>query len=458
MARTDETHEDSLRRPNLAALRKPGMVIIFASGRPSARVVELGKSGVELGRGLPEGCFEDDDRVSRHHVRITGKGPSFVVEDLESRNGTFVNGLRLDGAATYPSGALVRIGRSLVWLVDDTSPFETHATHALGSGPVVGGQLRVAHADIALAARAHDTLYIRGETGSGKELAARAFHDARHGSGSSAPFVAVNCAAIPQGLAERLLFGAKRGAFSGATTDSDGYVQAADGGTLFLDEVADLEPLVQGKLLRVLESREVMPLGTSTAKAVTLSVCAASHKSLRDEVLAGRFREDLYFRIGRPEVLIPRLHERLDEIPIHVARELKELDPELGASIDFIEACALRAWPGNVRELYREIKSAAHKAVAEGVNIVDERHLAPEAGVAFARKSIEPETAGDPVDLRLPPTDEAIEKALGENDGNVRGTARALGMHRNQLRRWMEKRGKVVPKESTMPPGEDDDS
>jgi transcriptional regulator of acetoin/glycerol metabolism len=442
MAKTDETHEDSLRRPDLAAVRKPGIVVVFAAGRPAGRVIEVGRTGAELGRGLPEGFFEDDDRVSRHHAKISRKGDEFVVEDHDSRNGTFVNGRKLEAATTCTTGSLVRIGRSLLWLVDDVSPFSANASYALLDGPVVGGHLRNSRMDIALAARAGDTLFIRGETGSGKELAARAFHEARHGKGG-APFVPVNCAAIPEGLAERLLFGARKGAFSGAVADADGYVQAADGGTLFLDEIGDLDLQVQAKLLRVLESREVLPLGSSTPKRVTFSVCAASHKSLRDEVQAGRFREDLYFRIGRPEVLIPRLKERVDEIPIHVMRELQAVDTELTPSAAFIEACALREWPGNVRELLREIRSAAHRAVEESVMIVDDRHLAREAGVAFSRTTSETKSEETSETPRIPPTDDMIEKALIENNGNVRGTARHLGMHRNQLRRWLEKRGRT---------------
>jgi transcriptional regulator of acetoin/glycerol metabolism len=175
-------------------------------------------------------------------------------------------------------------------------------------------------------------------------------------------------------------------------------------------------------------------------------------------VTAGRFREDLYFRVGRPEVTIPRLKDRIDEIPVHVARELQAVDPELFASTAFVEACALRAWPGNVRELHREVRGAAHRAVAESVTLVDDRHLAREAGVPFSRKGNEPESE-EPAAPRLPPTDEAIERALVDNDGNVRGTARALGMHRNQLRRWLEKRGRAVPKDrgSTVPPDPEQD-
>ena len=152
---------------------------------------------------------------------------------------------------------------------------------------------------------------MRGESGSGKELASASFSRAASRGGAS-PFIGVNCAAVPAGLAERLLFGARKGAFSGATGDVQGYIQAADGGTLFLDEVAELDLRVQAKLLRVLETREVLPLGATRAERVELRVCVAAHADLAEQVTAGRFREDLYYRVGRPVVRIPPLRERLD--------------------------------------------------------------------------------------------------------------------------------------------------
>jgi transcriptional regulator with PAS, ATPase and Fis domain len=321
--------------------------------------------------------------------------------------------------------------------------------------------------EIALAGRAGDTLYLRGESGSGKELAARAFHEAHFGTASNAPFVAVNCAAIPEGLAERLFFGARKGAYSGATADAEGYVQAADGGTLFLDEVAELDPLVQAKLLRLLESREVLPLGAARPRKVEIRICAASHKGLRDEVRAGRFREDLYFRLGRPEVTVVPLRERLDEIPWLVARELAAVDARLFASVTLIESCALGAWPGNVRELLREIRRAGHRALEEGVTVVQPHHLAAEAGAPLgpSASAPPPDEGGEPARARptsapLPAksaaawSDEQIVRALADNAGNVRGTARALGMHRNQLRRWLEKHPEVVsdPNDGSSPP------
>ncbi|HMJ55627.1 MAG TPA: sigma 54-interacting transcriptional regulator [Polyangiaceae bacterium] len=457
MPRDDETSEDSLRAPVQRLATEPGIVVIVAAGRPAAVALKVGADGLEIGRGTPAGVLEDDDRISRKHVAFRRQEGRWSVTDLESRNGTFVEGQQLASSGVFPSPTLVRIGRSLCWAVDDVLPFfvEGPSGNRL-EGPILGGRMRRVWGEIALAGRAGDTLYLHGESGSGKELAARAFHEAHFGAASTAPFVAVNCAAIPEGLAERLLFGARKGAFSGATADAEGYVQAAHGGTLFLDEIAELDPQVQAKLLRLLESREVLPLGAARPRKVEIRICAASHKGLRDEVRAGRFREDLYFRLGRPEVVVPPLRERLDEIPWLVARELAAVDERLAASITLIESCALGVWPGNVRELMREVRRAGHRALEEEVTVVQPHHLAPEAGAPLGPSASGPPAVEASDDSRTRPTtappaksatawsDEQIVKALADNNGNVRGTARALGMHRNQLRRWLEKHPEVA--------------
>jgi DNA-binding NtrC family response regulator len=468
MPRDDETSEDSLRAPVHRMASEPGVVLIFAAGRAAAVALKVGPDGLELGRGTPAGVLEDDDRISRKHVRVRRTGDRWSITDLESRNGTFVQGEQLTSSGSFASPALVRIGRSLCWAVDDVLPFFGDAPSGSRlEGPILGGRMRRVWGEIALAGRAGDTLYLRGESGSGKELAARAYHEAHYGS-APAPFVAVNCAAIPEGLAERLLFGARKGAYSGATADAEGYVQAAHGGTLFLDEIAELDPQVQAKLLRVLETHEVLPLGAARPRKVEIRICAASHKSLRDEVRAGRFREDLYFRLGRPEVVVPPLRERLDELPWLVGRELLSIDARLAASVTLIESCALGAWPGNVRELLREIRRAAHRALEEGVTVVQPHHLAAEAGAPLgpSASAPPPEEAvkGRAAETSAPPpmksgvawSDEQIVKALADHGGNVRGTARALGMHRNQLRRWLEKHPEVAadPSDGSSPPDE----
>ncbi|HMI94033.1 MAG TPA: sigma 54-interacting transcriptional regulator [Polyangiales bacterium] len=410
----------------------PGVLVILDAGRPAAVPLALPPRGLELGRGLPDGLFADDEQVSRAHASVKLEGDAAVVSDLGSRNGSFLDGARLERAQKRIPPALLRMGRSLLWIVPDVRPFAlgAHAPSAAREqGPVLGGLLSRAFGEIALAAKAGDSVLIAGESGAGKELAARAFHEA-YGEGN-APFVAVNCAAIPEGLAERLLFGSKRGAYSGAL-DADGYLQQADGGTLFLDEIADLDPLVQAKVLRVLETREVMTLGATRPRPLKLRICAASHKDLREEVGAGRFRADLYYRIGRPLVRIPPLRERIDEIPWLAQRALQAIDRGLAPSATLIERCALLPWPGNVRELQHELRRAGHAAQQESVQLVLPEHLAADAGTALASES----SVARAVDV----DDAAIAQALAEHDGNVTAAARALGLHRNQLRRLLAKR------------------
>jgi hypothetical protein len=412
----------------------PGALVILDAGRPAAVPLVLSPRGLELGRGVPDGSFADDDQVSRAHARLKPERDAIVVSDLGSRNGSFLDGERLERASKRVPPALLRIGRSLIWIVPDVRPFALGTgapSAARAQGPVLGGLLSRAFGEIALAAKAGESVLIAGESGAGKELAARAFHEASYAGEGSAPFVAVNCAAIPEGLAERLLFGSKRGAYSGAL-DADGYLQQAHGGTLFLDEVAELEPLVQAKLLRVLETREVLALGATRPRAVSLRICAASHKDLREEVGAGRFRQDLYYRIGRPLVRVPPLRERIDEIPWLAQRALQSIDPGLAPSATLIERCALLPWPGNVRELHHELRRAGHAAQQQGVTLVQPEHLAEDAGLALA---VEP-TVARAADI----DDAAIAQALAEHDGNVTRAARALGLHRNQLRRLLARR------------------
>ena len=275
------------------------------------------------------------------------------------------------------------------------------------------------------------TLLLTGESGTGKEIAARTFHAAA--GKPNAPFSAVNCATIPRELAERLLFGSRRGAYSGAT-DAPGYVQAADGGTLFLDEVGELSSDVQSKLLRTLEMREVLRLGATVAEPVELNVCAATLRDLRLDVGAGRFREDLYFRIGQPEIRLPALRDRVEEIPWHIQQVLdshgRDAARTPSASVGFVEACALRHWPGNVRELRCEVRRAAATAlVLESIEL-SASDLSPTGGVALKIASALP--------LPAFPEDE-FAAALTSTEGNVAGAARRLGVHRNKVRRWLER-------------------
>ena len=434
----DETSDESQRTPELTLGAVPGLVVIWTHDRPAALILPLVNGRIDLGRAAQEELFASDDRVSREHCRVEFDGTGWSVTDLDSRNGTFLHGVRVAGRKSTLELPLVRVGRCLLWGVTDTRPFRGGVT--VDGNLVLGGLLRGVWAEIDLLGRAGSTLCLRGESGVGKELAARAFHDLR---GAASPFIGVNCAAIPEGLAERLLFGARKGAFSGATGDVQGYIQASDGGTLFLDEVAELDLRVQAKLLRVLETREVLPLGATRAERVELRVCVAAHADLAEQVAAGRFREDLYYRVGRPVVRIPPLRARLDELAWLVHGEITRAGQGLSASVRLVEGCATRAWPGNVRELLGEIRRAAHRALRAERDRVHLEDLAEDAGERL--EATAPPLAAAESTATAPPSDEAIERALQDHAGNVTQAARALGMHRNQLRRWLSKRPLIAP-------------
>jgi transcriptional regulator of acetoin/glycerol metabolism len=414
----------------------PGLVVIFSEGKPKSHAVRLDKKPIELGRVAAENVVVvDDDRVSRRHTRIILRADGGVrITDLESRNGTFVDGKRITDEVLLKLPKVLRVGHTLLVFVPDIRPFFRGGIQIQGD-TVVGPTLREARERIARAAQAGDTLLLTGPSGSGKELAAQAFHASA--SRAEGHFVAVNCAAIPTGLAERLLFGARKGAYSGANADADGYVQAADKGTLFLDEIAELDINVQPKLLRVLEMREVLALGAAHPRKVDIKVCAATLRDLRGEVTAGRFREDLYYRIGRPEVRLPPLCERVEEIPWLTSHELSRIDPKLSANPLFLESCLLRPWPGNVREFLGEVRQAARAALDAGRSVVEVKDLPPNAG-----QDMGPDLGSiNPPDISR----ESIETALKREQGNVTRAARSLGWHRNQLRRWLTRNG-VDPK------------
>jgi transcriptional regulator with GAF, ATPase, and Fis domain len=409
----------------------PGVVVIFADGRPARRLFPVGRGTLALGRIELASGDTLDESISREHARLAFDGTRWKVTDLGSRNGTLVNGTRIEGEKEVPSGTMIRVGGALLLAVSDVRPFERW-TLGIHDDIVAGPALMAELESIALASREGmvTSLLVIGETGTGKEIAAQTFHDAA--KKRLGPFIALNCAAIPKDLAERLLFGSRRGAFSGAT-DAQGHVQAANEGTLFLDEIAELPLDMQSKLLRMLETREVIRLGATTPEKVDVRVVAATFRDLRGEVGAGRFREDLYFRIAQAQIRLPPLRERIDEIPWHVQHILDDCrrDGELGATAGFVEACATRVWPGNVRELRAEVRRAAASALAKGMNLLRSEDIAPTAGMPIVRSGA-PEAPPD-----FPNDDFAA--ALAEAQGNVVLAAKNLGVHRNKVRRWLER-------------------
>lgn len=275
-------------------------------------------------------------------------------------------------------------------------------------------------------------LLLQGESGVGKEIFARAVHAA--GPRKDGPFVAVNCAALPESLIEAELFGYISGAFTGARREgAPGRLRAAQGGTLLLDEVGDMPLAFQARLLRVLEEREVQPLGGGNPVAVDFALVCATHRHLRDEIQAGRFREDLYYRINGLTLLLPPLRERSDQAAL-VDRLLQSLAPgqPLQLAPEVAHAFDSFAWPGNVRQMANVLRTAC-ALLDTGETVIDWPHL-PDDFVQGVRRRMAPRD--ETSDGRLcAQTLRTMERVLQQCDGNVSEAARQLGVSRNTLYR-----------------------
>ncbi len=281
------------------------------------------------------------------------------------------------------------------------------------------------------------TVLIQGETGTGKELLARAVHDLSERA--TGPFVPVNCAGLAEGVLESELFGHVRGAFTGAVADREGLFAAARGGTLFLDEVGDVSLALQQRLLRVLQEREVTPVGSSRPRAVDVRVVAATHRDLPAEIRQGRFREDLYYRLNVFRIEVPPLRARRGDVPLLVEAALARLRQRsprhTPSAFSPLAMRLLRAhdWPGNVRELFATVESAA---VRSGGPRIEAQHLP----AAIRDPDGDGGVPGRESRYRAPSEDEeraAIEAALDEAHGSRTRAAELLGMSRTTLWRRM---------------------
>ena len=318
---------------------------------------------------------------------------------------------------------------------------EGEAQSQSGESPLIGQStpMQAVRSMIDRLARTLAPIHIGGESGSGKELAARLIH--AKGSRSDGPFVPVNCGAIPENLMESEFFGYKKGAFTGAAADRDGFFQAASGGTLFLDEVADLPLPMQVKLLRAIQEKRVRKVGSTGEESVDVRIISATHRSLGEEVRHGKFRQDLYYRLNVIELRLPALREMREDIPLLAEAMLKRQVAANGGTAPRLSAAALGRltsydFPGNVRELENVLERAL--ALNAGGEIqAEDLQLAP------ARA--EPQQAA-PADLPLQERLDAVEKkailaALEQTRYNRTAAAKLLGITFRALRYRMERLG-----------------
>ncbi len=419
---------------------------------------------VDIGATSDNDLVLTDDTVSRNHCRIFKEGEAFLVRDLGSTNGTFINRVRVREAWLKPGCALT-LGKTDLRFspVDERLRIVPSDKERLGGLIGKDARMRAIYAMIERIAPTDTTVVVTGETGTGKEVVARALHDlSRRQRG---PFIVFDCGAVPKNLIESELFGHEKGAFTGATSSRQGVFEMAQGGTVFLDELGELSLDLQPKLLRVLEQREVKRVGGVRPTKVDARVVAATNRDLEAEMRAGRFREDLYYRLNVVRLELPPLRARPGDVALLVRHFLShgaynEL-PDGGRRVRGVSRAALEqlyayGWPGNVRELSNVVERAISFAETDEIRLED----LPDS---IAGHSSAPFVA-DPtnVDGRIPgfaPPDvhgafkdakdqwvqsferEYIESLLRRNDGNISHAAREAEIDRKYFRKLMKKYG-----------------
>jgi len=416
-------------RPALVGLHSPDAALLTQATPLRDGTWSIGRMGGESAVAIK------DSRVSRAHARLTvsRQGALLVLEDT-SANGTFVDGERIS-RHTLLDGQVIRVGDSMLLVRYPLAEPRNAAIEGLaGAAPSVCA-LRY---DITRMAPEDATVLILGESGTGKELVAQSIHRL---SGKKGGFVAVNCAAITESVAESLLFGHVAGAFTGARSDHDGYFRAAHGGTLFLDEIGDLPESIQPKLLRALESGSVLPVGASMPVPCRVRLLAATHRDLAADVEAGRFRGDLYARLSQLTLRPPALREhREDILPLlrgGLGSAFDELPP------DVVEALLVDPWPYNVRQLLSVQKRmrvlGAREGTAELALFTRRRTQAPAIKPAGQPppSTIAPDVEGLS-EREAPPSRVEVLDAVQRCKGNILRTATALGRSRKQIYRYLE--------------------
>jgi hypothetical protein len=394
-----------------ASRPEPRRLSLVIGRGASARAFRIGAMPVSVGCEPDNEISLCDRAVSRYHCRIEPGGHGCFVRDLDSTNGTWIDGIAVQRQALRP-GVVLRVGRTELRVVDrDGEP---------GSGLVIASAPMLAvMAEVDRLARLPWPVLICGETGVGKEHVARALHE-RSGRRSGS-FVPLNGGGLSRELIESELFGHERGAFTGAARTHRGAFEQAHGGTLFLDEVAELPLALQTRLLRVLETWRVRRVGGEAERSVDVRLVCATHGDLRAEVQRGRFRPDLFYRMHRLVLEVPPLRARPDDVEPLASRFLSQMVSALGErelAPDAVERLRQYRWPGNVRELRNVLELAAVDCDGARIDLgAIERAL---------RRTGEGGGAA--------PSRDTLQEALEHYGGNLSATARALGIPRSTLR------------------------
>lgn len=422
---------------------------------------------VRVGSGADADVPLSDSAVSREHLAIRLGPHGFSLSDTGSTNGSFVGDLRIE-RVSFTADTIVRIGKSIVKIEALAETVEQEISPRASFGRMLGisPAMRETFALLEKVSPSDLTVLIEGETGTGKELAAEGIHEASRRPGEC---IAVNCGAIPRELLESELFGHEKGAFTGAVRERAGAFVAAEGGTLFLDEVGELPLDMQAKLLRALERREVKAVGSDKTRSINVRIVAATNRSLSREVNAGKFRQDLYYRLAVVIVRIPPLRTRLEDLRLYVDHIQDELMRRRRAAglmpfsrLDEAAMAMLMRYdfPGNVRELRNIVERWAVLGASSPPG--DPSGIAKSGGEQAPKGNTHPAAHGTEISqneghfdtslLSLPYHEakdawvERFEKAYAEailknSGGNVSKAARDAGIDRRHLQRLMARFG-----------------
>ncbi|MBI4862925.1 MAG: sigma 54-dependent Fis family transcriptional regulator [Candidatus Riflebacteria bacterium] len=436
---TDDSDEDSPPTARMEGapvrVRLRRGVLLVLDGADAGRQVSVESERITIGSDPSADLRLCDRTVSKRHVEIEALNGQFLLRDLGSTTGTFLNGTRVKEAYLAPGDLLVLGACSLRFepRMEEVRILPS-SSDRFGLLYGTGTPMRQVFGVLERVAPTDSTVLVCGETGTGKDLIARSIHAAS--PRKQKPLMVFDCSAVSPELMGSELFGHVEGAFTGASRSRKGAFEAAHGGTVFLDEIGELPIDLQPKLLRVLEAREVRPLGANSPVSVDVRVVAATHRDLDALVRAGRFRQDLFYRLAVVRIDLPPLRERREDLKGLARALLEGLSPGRPApelTDDAVAALAVQAWPGNVRELRNVL----------------ERTIALAPGPRLAARDLMLVSSGSPSDqapdlsgLTLDQIErEVIRQALERSGGNQKEAARQLGIHRNTFREKMKRAG-----------------
>ncbi len=436
MAKSSGAVTRSLGQRSKRAVRR--FRVTVTSGPAAGTVWKQPVERCAIGSHASNDLVIDDSTVSRFHCELAVAGGEVRVRDLGSRNGTLAGGITIaDGA--IPSGTTLTLGNSEVRVDVDRGHTEIRASDKPAFGGLIGDTpvIREVFSQLEKVAASDATVLIEGETGTGKECAAVAIHDAS--PRADKPFIVVDCGAIPANLLESELFGHEPGAFTGAVERRIGAFEQASGGTLFLDEIGELPGELQPKFLRALESREIRRVGGHAQIHCDLRIIAATNRDLRAEVNRGTFRADLYYRLAVVKILLPPLRERTGDLELLVRHLLDKIgaNPRITASLtspEHIAALAAAQWPGNVRELRNHLEQCV---------VFEEPRLPSTPAPPRPASSVDTSL---PYEVARRQALDAFERVyvsglLERSGGNIAAAAREAGVNRAYLHRIVRRHG-----------------